>query len=878
MNKKYFYIGILLSFAIIPFINNFKENSFLENKNETYNEENEKEASGIMQSLQFYSQVRAYPDIDIPADKYFKGYEHSQKNLSNTLKNVESDSWTSIGPNNIGGRSIALAVHPVDTSIVFIGSASGGLWKSTSGGIGASAWTMINTGYPSLAVSSIAIDSVNPNIMYIGTGENYGYQYSINNGVNIRVTRGMYGIGILKTTNGGATWSKSLDWSYNNQRGVWKVMINPKNPNIIYSATSEGVFKSYNAGGSWTSVLNYQMVMDMLINPVDTNIVYASVGNLSNNIPNANVGIYKSTNSGLNWTKLSSGLPSTWSGKATLAMYKGNPDFIYANIANDITTYVGYYKSTNAGSNWTVGSTSINSGNQGWYNQAHFVKANDPNQILLGTLNVEKSTNGGTSFSTKSSWSAWNTGATPPGQPEGPSNFVHADVHYYTDNPKDPNKIYIAADGGLYRSNDFGNTFYSCNGGYVTSQFYGSLGNSFTDSIFCVGGLQDNRSAFYQGTTAWYKTFSGDGFCSQVSSQNPSICYTEYTYGDVSKSSNGGVSWVNISVPNSGSETYYCFNTPYIVCPSNPNILYIAGTNFYKSTNAGSSFSSSLAGFNGGKALSMATSWLGVDTIYIGTTPEGSTNAAIWRSLNGGVNWTNISGTSVPNRYPTDLFANPYNAKEVFATFGGFGSAHVLKSTNAGNNWIDITNNLPDVPHQSIFVDPLFTNNIYVGNDLGVYASTNGGTTWGEFKTGMPYAIIFDLTYVPVGRKLRATTHGNGIWERKLLATPVAIQNENPGTPKEFSLSQNYPNPFNPVTSIKFSIPQLSFPNASIGNPVSLKVYDLLGKEIATLINESLNPGSYSVNFDARNLSSGIYFYTLQSGNFKQTKRMILIK
>ena len=162
---------------------------------------------------------------------------------------------------------------------------------------------------------------------------------------------------------------------------------------------------------------------------------------------------------------------------------------------------------------------------------------------------------------------------------------------------------------------------------------------------------------------------------------------------------------------------------------------------------------------------------------------------------------------------------------------------------------------------------------------MGVYASTNGGSTWGEFRTGMPYAIIFDLTYVPVGRKLRATTHGNGIWERKLLATPVAIQNENPETPKEFSLSQNYPNPFNPVTTIRFTIPStLSFPNASIGNPVSLMVYDLSGKEIATLINESLTPGSYSINFDAGNLSSGIYFYTLQSINFKQSKRMILIK
>jgi hypothetical protein len=836
----------------------------------TEDREEENEAGGILAALQFMSEIRAYPDADIPQDKYFKAFEYSQSELSSAF-DKSADTWTSIGPNNIGGRSIALAVHPLDTSIVFIGSASGGLWKSTTGGIGANAWTLINTGYPSLAVSSIAIDSVNPNIMYIGTGENYGYQYSVNNGVNLRLTRGMYGIGILKTVNGGLTWTKSLDWTYNNQRGVWKVMINPKNPNIIYTATSEGVFKSYNAGGSWTNVLNYSMAMDMLINTTDTNIVYVSVGNLSNNIPNANVGIYKSTNGGTSWTKLAGGLPSTWSGKASLAMFRGNPNYIYANIANDITAYVGYYKSTNGGTTWTVGSTSVPSGNQGWYNQAHWVKANDPNSILLGTLNVEKSTNGGTSFTTKSSWSAWNTGATPPGQPEGPSNFVHADVHYYTDNPKDPNKIYIAADGGLYRSNNFGDTFFSCNGGYVTSQFYATLGNSFTDSIFCIGGLQDNRAAFYQGTTAWYKTFGGDGFCSQVSSQNPQVCYTEYTYGDIAKSSNGGsvLNYLN-NIPNSGDETYYCFNTPFIVCPSNPNVLYVAGTDFYKSTNAGTSFSSSLQNFNGGKALSMATSWLSVDTIYVGAAPGGSANAAVWRSLNGGTTWTNITG-SLPNRYPTRMVTNPYKASEVYITYGGFGTGHLYKSTNAGTTWVNLTNNLPDVPTQSVFVDPLFPNNVYAGNDLGVYASTNSGLAWGEYKRGMPYSIVFDLSYVPTGRKLRAATHGSGIWEIKLMSSPTAIQNENEGIPSSFKLYQNYPNPFNPVTSIKFDLPK--------NTDITLKVYDISGKEVKSLLNEYKNAGSYSVNFDAGYLSSGVYFYQLKSGSkLLAARKMMLLK
>lgn len=867
MAKKYFYGSAVVLFlaSLMLLMLNLKNE-----RNNIRNEEEENGPSGAMQSLQFMSEIRAFPDKDIPADKFYKAFEYSKQNLSAVFDSPDAQQWTSIGPNNIGGRSISLAVHPVDTSIVFIGSASGGLWKSTTGGIGANAWTMVNTGFPSLAVSSIAIDSLNHNVMYIGTGENYGYQYSINNGVNARLTRGMYGIGILKSTNGGTSWTKSLDWSYNNQRGVWNVSINPKNSNIVYAATSEGVYKSYNAGANWVNVLNYQMAMDLLINPVDTNILYASIGNLSNNIPNANVGLYKTTNGGVNWTKINAQLPSFWSGKATLQMYRGNPNYIYANIANDITNYVGYFRSTDAGVTWTVGSTSVPSSNQGWYNQAHLVKSNDPNTILVGCLDVHKSTNGGTSFTIKSSWSAWNTGATPPGQPEGPSNFVHADVHYYAVNPKDPNKVYIAADGGLYRSDNFGETFYSCNGGYVTSQFYATLGNSFTDSIYCIGGLQDNRAAFYQGTTAWYKTFGGDGFCSQVSSQSSSTCYTEYTYGDVAKSVNGGVSFTYIDPPNAGSETYYCFNTPFIVCPSNPNTLYIAGTDFYKSVNAGTSFSTSMYNFGGGKALSMATSWISVDTIYVGTTPTSTVAAGVFRSVNGGTSWTNIT-SSLPNRYPTRLVTNPYKASEVYITFGGFGTGHVYKSSDAGNTWVNITNNLPDVPTQSVFSDPVYPNNIYVGNDLGVYASTNGGTTWGEYRNGMPYAIVFDLSYVPVSRKMRALTHGAGIWEIKLAAVPTSVLNEGSGIPKEFALKQNFPNPFNPVTRIDFSVSKQS--------NITINVYDVSGKLLKTLVNEKHSAGNYFVNFDAYGLSSGVYFYSMIIDGIRfKTNRMTLIK
>lgn len=836
-------------------------------ESEREEEEHKSGPSGAYESMQFMNSIRSYPEKDIPQDKFFKAFEYTRDQMQdfNTIHDA-ANSWQSMGPNNIGGRSLTLAVNPTDTNIIYIGSSSGGLWKSVTGGIGAAAWTQINTGYPSLAVSSIAIDKNNTNIIYIGTGENYGYQASLN-GLDNRLTRGMYGIGILKTTDGGNTWSKSLDWSYNNQRGVWKVQHNPFNSNILYSATSEGVYK-FN-GSSWVKSLDVKMVMDLEINPLDSNIIYASVGNLTNVTPLTDIGIYKTTNAGLNWTKLSGGLPATWTGKTTIDVYKADPNIITASVSNDLS-YIGYYKTTNAGTNWTALSTTVPIGNQGWYNNANIIKPDNANLVLVGTLNVEKSTNGGTSFTTKSDWSAWNTGATPPGQPEGPSNFVHADVHEFVTNPKDANKVYIMADGGLYRSNDFGETFYSCNGGYVTSQFYASLANSYQDSTWCLGGMQDNRAAFNQGTTAWYKTFFGDGMSAGVNSNNDNICYMEYTNGDLNRSTNRGIAWSDISPPNAGNASSYCFVAPYVVTKSNPNYIYIGGTAIYKSTTGSGSWQGPYGAtvFGGNKLLSMAVSYTSTDTLYVGSAPS-VTTAGVFRSVNGGVNWTNITG-SLPNRYVTDLTVNPNNSKEVISTFGGFGTGHVFRSTNNGNAWTDITGNLPDVPHQSVVMDPLYAQNIYVGNDLGTFVTTNGGTTWYEYRTGMPYALVFDLSISYVNRKLRATTHGNGIWQRDLVQNPVSVSNSNTVV-KNFKLYQNYPNPFNPSTKIKFDLNKPAF--------VDVKVFGVQGKEIKNIYSRYDNAGSHEAEFNASSLTSGIYFYSVfVNGIRTDSKKMILVK
>jgi hypothetical protein len=247
--------------------------------------------SGAMQSLDFWTAQRAYPNKSIPGDAYYKAYKYALEKLSR--KNINSPAWIEMGPQNMGGRTLAVSINPLNPNTIYAGSASGGLWRSYSGGIGAKAWSYIPTGFPVLSVGAIAINPSDTNVIYIGTGEVYGYQDAIG-GLNIRTTRGSYGIGLLKSTDNGNTWVKSIDWSYNQTRGVQVIKLDPVNPSIIYAGTSEGIYKSTDAGASWNQMHTVLMTTDILINHQNTQLILAACGNLSS--PGA--GIYRSTNGG----------------------------------------------------------------------------------------------------------------------------------------------------------------------------------------------------------------------------------------------------------------------------------------------------------------------------------------------------------------------------------------------------------------------------------------------------------------------------------------------------------------------------------------------------------------------------------------------------
>jgi photosystem II stability/assembly factor-like uncharacterized protein len=702
--------------------------------------ENE-ERTGALQALDFWTRARAYPGNDIPPGKYFQATEQLKKRIKQLQRTTQSTStWESIGPTNLSGRTISVAVNPLNSNTVFVGSASGGLWRSYTAGLG-NDWQRVQTGYPVLGVGAIAIAPNDSNLMYIGTGEVYRYQVAAG-GLIVRTTRGSYGIGILKTTDGGKTWTKSLDWSEDFEGGVQCIRLNPLNPNTILAATTDDIYKSTDAGKTWYPTLGWRMAEDIIINPLDTTLALASVGNFNSD----EAGLYYSHNLGETWTR-NSAFPM-YSGKTMLDMYLSHPNVIYASVA-DSTTYVSsLWRSINFGLSWILLSSFDVVQVQGWYSHYVAVHPVDSSQVIRGGVNIYKSIDGGRNFYSGSG--------------------SYSDHHTFARDPNNPNIIYDANDDGLYRSTDFGDSYTYISLGMQTGQFYNGFSNSYQDSLLAIGQVQDHIPGYsYTGSLLWGRTAVDECGWTAINPTNDQIMYAiDRNGGNVYRSTTGLSSFSPIF---GNSAAFGAWNTPVILAPSNPATIYFGKDFVFKSTNGGSDWSSTSSAVinDGNVAISMGVSFTNPDTVYIGKAPYVAP-VSIFRTTNGGTSWTNITN-SLPDRYPLDIAVDPKNSRIVYIGFGGYGTGHIFKSTDAGTTWNDISGILPDCPVTAVTVDPQNSNYIYIGTDVGVEVSTDGGTNWNNFSEGLPEAILVsDLTISPSNRTLRVVTHGNGVFERKM--------------------------------------------------------------------------------------------------------------
>lgn len=850
MRKKIYFL-VISSICLILFflgigLNKQKSESLADLKNADEHEMR----SGAFDAMQFFSTMASYPSSDVPDGGYFDGYKQIQYNFPKNKSQVFNGTWAPLGPNNLGGRTLCIAFDPGDTAKIWLGSASGGLWKSTTGGIGLNAWTYVPLGFPVLGVSSIAIEPNNNQVMYIGTGETYSNGTTLN-GLVDRTTRGTVGMGILKTTDGGLTWTPSLNWTYQQKKGIWDIVINPLNPSVVYAATTDGIYKTTDAGVTWNNVLNVPMAMDLLMVKNDTSVLFAGIGNLSS----PNKGLYKTNNSGFTWNILTNGLPpNTHDGRIIISAYENNNNILMCEICNAFST-VGIYRSNDQGATWAPMSPSIEiCSYQGWYSKGLLIKPDDSSQVLIGGVQLFHSSSSGNNFFQVSNINQV-------------SDYMHADVHDVVANPLSPEKVYILTDGGLFRSDDFGASFTESTDGYVTSQFYiGSV--SYSDSTLALGGAQDNYTQRYYGNPYWYPVVGGDGSYNAIDPTDDYNQLCSYQYLNILKSTDQGNNFFQVVNTNASATSInsVAFIAPIVMAPSDPNIVYAGGDSLIVSYDGGdvwTQFGISPV-FHGNPILSIGVSYTFTDSLYLATVPGNGYPMHIFRSGNGGATLTDITTPNLPDRYPRRITVNPVNSSEAYLVLSGFGTGHLFKTTDAGNSWTDISGSLPDVPFHCLAIDPLIPSHLFAGCDYGIFASPDGGLTWTPFNEGLNEAVmVFDIVVSPVDRSLRAYTHGNGVYKRSFNDFNTAIGDHQ--TAWNIPM-QIIPNPVSKNAFCKFESP--------VSGEAEITIYSLQG----ILMNKKsqyIKSGRNETGLSAGAFDSGVYLVSIKVKGQVFSKRFI---
>ncbi len=782
-------------------------------------------------SAEWFMRQRTYPSGFIPQDAELKALDDMRQRMIPELRakgiRLEKSAagqlnWEFGGPGNIGGRLRGLVVHPTNPNIIYVGSVAGGVWKSTNGG---ATWASTMNDLITLNISALAMKPGDPNTLYAGTGEGYFTGDCLP------------GRGLLKTTDGGQTWKRIHVAQGLNSPFITEIAVSPANPNVVYASGRKAVpnnvtlpaetvpdpgvsaiFKSTNSGETWQDVTtgkgiehNPQTQFDefgteVVVSPTNADVVYAAFGILTSG------GIWKSTNGGQAWTRLTNGLPDPTQpnqgyNRIELEMAPSNSEILYAsfsymqkegdNLNLKNSGMLGLWKTTNGGQSWTKVTTPMSTakrnvdealttalGQQGYYDNAVIVHPTDPNTVFVAGLDIYRSTDGGNTWQQKSMWTGPNdTQGNPQGLP-----YVHADHHEFAfDLSTNPPTLYNGSDGGIARSRNLGNTWEILNRDLGVTQFYTFTVHPTNPQIL-IGGTQDNGTPMVidGSLNNWFEAAGGgDGWQAYFDYNNPTTLYTSiygvnmfrmiynYTSGQVVAFKNIGFTDGSNGITQDDASGAGFF-APYEMSPNNPNMLVVGTFRLLKTTNRGDSWTAITGNTSGPPIVSVAIAEGNDNIIWLATQ-----GAQIFKTENGGQNYTNVAGANLPNRFITDIEFDPSNTSTVYLTFSGYGSPHVFKSTNAGGNWTNITNNLPDVPANTIQVHPQQPNRLFLGTDIGVFISEDGGQTWQPSTNGFPttqtVAIVLDVKQ----DRIYAATHGRGVYSAKLGGSGVAALNLN---------------------------------------------------------------------------------------------------
>jgi photosystem II stability/assembly factor-like uncharacterized protein len=815
---------------------------------------------------------RSYPQNEIKQESYLAAMKQAQQ-LHDQSSNSRDCEWELAGPTNIGGRITDIAVHPNTPLTWYIGAATGGIFKTINAG---ESWENIFMDAPVITIGDLAIDPNNENILYAGTGEANS------------TCRSFMGNGIYKSIDGGGNWQHI---GLENSAFIGRIIVDHSNSENIFVAAcgtlfsqneERGIYRSDDGGLNWDRVLfisDSTSAIDIVQHPTNPNILYASMwerirGLAHNTISTGGLtsGIYKTTNGGDTWEELTNGLPAEENvGRIGLAISQSNPQVLYSfydqqPAPGEFYSFLGVFRTDDGGNSWTQTNDTILSEMNysfGWYFGQIRIDPVDENRVYVSGVEFYRSDNGGDSWIELGSYNNLDE--------------IYVDHHaMYID--ENSGLILEGNDGGLYISENYGDDWEKIENIPLTQFYTIEIDSNNPERIY--GGTQDNNTirTITGALDDWERILGGDGFYCLVDYSNSLTIYAESQYGNLHKSSNGGYSFSSIEAWQNTDRTNW--SSPLVMDPIQPNILYFGTYRVWKSMNSGGNWfpvSEDLTQGDDGTGYhtisTLAISPLNTDIIVAGTD-----DGKVHISIDGGVEWSDIS-SGIPDRWVTRVKADPFDMNTIYLTVSGFrwdeSQPHVLKSVNLGQDWENISSNLPELPVNCMVLDPLIVDRIIIGTDSGIFITENGGEQWFSLSDGIPNVPIYDITIDNDTRTLAIGTHGCSAYKTNLDEITKITKDDIMPTPIA-QLSENYPNPFNPETTISYSLTEQC--------KVELAIYNTKGQKVKTLVNAYKNEGSHYLSWNGKNsnnisVSSGSYLYKLKvNGKTVAVKKCLLLK
>ncbi len=687
----------------------------------------------------------------------------------------------SVGPAVASGRVTSLAVDPRNRNRYFVGVASGGVWKTENNG---GSWTPVFESEGSYSIGVVTLDPNNPNTVWIGTGENNS-QRSVG-----------YGDGVYRSDDGGKSW-RNTGLKYSEHIG--RIAVDPRDSNVVYVAAQgplwgpggdRGLYKTTDGGKYWKKVLEISEntgVADVAMDPANPSVLLAAawqrrrhVWTLINGGPES--ALYKSTDAGATWRKVTSGLPKEELGRIGLAMSPAKPGMVYARVeaANGGNAI---YRSHDSGESWEKGAAFA--GLPMYYGQIVADPRNADRLYVMDTY-TQVSDDGGKILRRHG------------------DRAKHIDTHTYWIDPKDNQFILAGCDGGVYESHD-GGKIWIFKGNLPTVQFYNVTVDNSKPFYFIYGGTQDNftwggpsrtRNASGIVNSDWFVTVGGDGFVARVDPADPNTVYGEFQYGGLARYDRRTGERIGIKPIEGKGEPPFRWNweSPFILSPHSSKRLYFAANKLFRSDDRGDSWravSGDLTRQVDRDSLPVMGRVWGADAVAknqstslysnitaLAESPRqegllyaGTDDGLIQVSENGGAAWTKREEfTAVPkNTYVQRLLASQHEAQVVYAAFDNHKNSdfapYLLKSADRGATWTPIAGDLPkNGPVLAIAEDHVNRDLLFAGTEFGLFFTVDGGKKWFALKGGMPTIAVRDLAIQQRENDLVLATFGRGFY------------------------------------------------------------------------------------------------------------------